>query len=196
MNKERFLTSLREKLSGLSREDIAERLAFYSEAIDDRMEDGLTEEEAVAQLGTADAIAAQILNEGVQPQPAKKQRRHGALEIVLLILGAPVWFSLLAAAFSVAVSLIAAMWSVVISFWAAEVSIAVGAVAGFAGAGIFCFSGTVPTGLLLLSAALVCAGLSIFGFYGCKATTKGVFFVTKKSAGWIKSLFVRKEGAK
>ena len=47
MNKELFLSSLRESLDGLSGEDIAERLAFYSEAIDDRMEDGLTEEEAV-----------------------------------------------------------------------------------------------------------------------------------------------------
>lgn len=196
MNKEQFLSSLRESLDGLSGEDIAERLAFYSEAIDDRMEDGLTEEEAVAQLGDADDIAARILHEIPGPRPVKDKRRMSTFEIVLLVLGFPVWFSLLAAAFSIVVSLFAAIWSVVVSFWAAEVSVAAGAIAGFAGAGVFCFSGSVHTGLLLLSAALACVGLSIFGFYACMAITKGVWFVTKKSALWIKSLFTRKEGAK
>ena len=196
MNKEEFLVSLRNRLAGLSGEDIAERLAFYGESIDDRVEDGLTEEEAVAQLGDVDDIAARILREIPGSCPVNDKRRMRTLEIVLLALGFPVWFSLLAAAFSVVVSLFAVMWSVVAALWAADVCIAAGAIAGFAGAGIFCFSGSVPTGLLLLSAALMCVGLSVFGFFGCKATTKGVFFVTKKSAGWIKSLFTRKEGAK
>ena len=47
MNKEEFLSELRTKLSGLPQEDIEERISFYSEMIDDRMEDGISEEEAV-----------------------------------------------------------------------------------------------------------------------------------------------------
>ena len=66
MNKMDFLSALEHRLVGLPREDLAERMAFYSEAIDDRLEDGLSEEEAVAQLGSADAIAAQIVGEGPQ----------------------------------------------------------------------------------------------------------------------------------
>lgn len=47
MNKQEFLVKLRKGLSGLPKEDIEERLTFYSEMIDDRMEEGLSEEEAV-----------------------------------------------------------------------------------------------------------------------------------------------------
>ena len=39
MNKEEFLNALRSALAGLPQEDIEERLAFYSESIDDRVED-------------------------------------------------------------------------------------------------------------------------------------------------------------
>ena len=51
MTKEAFLEALGEKLSFLPREDAEERLAFYSETIDRRMEKGMAEEDAVAAAG-------------------------------------------------------------------------------------------------------------------------------------------------
>ena len=59
MTKNEFISRLRTRLSGLPKDEIEERLAFYSETIDDRIEDGLTQEEAVADLGDVDDIAAQ-----------------------------------------------------------------------------------------------------------------------------------------
>ena len=47
MNKQEFLARLQKGLSGLPGEEIEEHLAFYSEMIDDRMEDGIPEETAV-----------------------------------------------------------------------------------------------------------------------------------------------------
>ncbi len=52
MNKREFLQKLENGLSGLPREDIEQRLSFYAEMIDDRIEDGFSEEEAVAGIGT------------------------------------------------------------------------------------------------------------------------------------------------
>ena len=63
MNKEEFLNALRSALAGLPQEDIEERLAFYSESIDDRVEDGLTEEEAVEAIGTVAEVRDQIMAE-------------------------------------------------------------------------------------------------------------------------------------
>ena len=57
MNRETFLTELRQRLSGLPREELEERLAFYGEMLDDRLEDGLTEEEAAESLGTPEEVA-------------------------------------------------------------------------------------------------------------------------------------------
>ena len=50
MNKRDFLIRLRQELSGLPQDDVEERLAFYAEMIDDRMEDGLEETEAMPQV--------------------------------------------------------------------------------------------------------------------------------------------------
>ena len=63
MRKEEFLKRLRKRLSGLPDKDTDERISFYSEIIDDRIEDGLTEEEAVAAIGTVDSVVEQIINE-------------------------------------------------------------------------------------------------------------------------------------
>ena len=53
MNKQAFLERLRKALSGLPPKEQEERITFYSEMIDDRMEEGLSEEEeAVASIGT------------------------------------------------------------------------------------------------------------------------------------------------
>ena len=51
MRKEEFLMALRAGLTGLSPEGVEKLVEFCSEMIDDRMEDGLTEEEAVAAAG-------------------------------------------------------------------------------------------------------------------------------------------------
>ena len=61
MTKAEFLAELRAAISGLPEADIEKSLDFYSEMIDDRVEDGLSEEEAVAALGSVENIKTQIL---------------------------------------------------------------------------------------------------------------------------------------
>ena len=52
MNKKRFLSELRRGLSGLPQAEVEERLSFYSDMIDDRIEDGCSEAAAVAEIGS------------------------------------------------------------------------------------------------------------------------------------------------
>ena len=63
MNKQEFLLELSKGLSGLPMEDIEERIVFYGEMIDDRMEDGLSEEDSVREIGNVDEIISQIIAE-------------------------------------------------------------------------------------------------------------------------------------
>ena len=56
MTKAEFIEQLSTTLKGLSDEDIKKSLDYYEEMIDDRMEDGKSEEEAVGGLGTIDEI--------------------------------------------------------------------------------------------------------------------------------------------
>ena len=72
MNKTQFLEELSRRLEGLSDAERRIALDFYAELISDRMEDGMTEEEAVAALGSIDQIvrdAAPELLSMTRPKP-------------------------------------------------------------------------------------------------------------------------------
>ena len=199
MSKQEFLDALKEHLSGFPKEELDERLDFYSEMIDDRIESGLPEEDAVLELGAPKAVAAQILKETpllrLAKERIKKKRRLATWEIILLAVGSPVWLSLLIAAAAVLLSLYASLWSVLVSLWAVFASLAGGALGGLAGGTVFLFSAGVPVGLAVIGGGLVCAGLSIFLFFGCRAATKGTLIFTKRITLWTKRLFLKKEEA-
>ena len=197
MNKNEFLQDLRKNLSGLPQGEVDERISFYEEMIDDRVEEGLTEEEAIEAVGPVNTIVLQtiadtpltkIVKERVSPK-----RRMKAWEIILIVLGSPLWLSLLIAAFAVLLAIYVTMWSFVICFWSIFISFIAGAVGGIAGGVFLCCTGNVTQGLLFVSAGLLLTGLSVYTFYGCKASTK---MMAEFSAGIvlrIKRWFVRKE---
>ena len=197
MSKQQFLEGLRRALSGLPQEDIEERLTFYSEMIDDRVEEGLTEEEAVAEIGPVDEVVAQIMEEiplsKLVKERVRPKRALRAWEIFLLVLGSPVWLPLLLAGIAVIFALYVAVWAVIISLWAVEVSLAGASLGGAISAVVACFQGNGITGVASLGVGFFCAGLAIFWFFGCKAVTKGILLLTKKTALGIKSLFIGKE---
>lgn len=196
MNKEEFLARLRRGLAGLPREDVEERLTFYSETIDDRMEEGLTEEEAVADLGDVDGIAAQIVADTPLPRLVKERARSKralrAWEIVLLVLGSPLWLSLLIAAGAMLLTAYAVIWALIAALWAVELAVVVCLLAGVVAGAAALFQGGLR-GLLVLGAGLLCGGLAIFLFFGCKAVTMALLRLTRRMARGIKSLFIRKE---
>ena len=198
MTKLEFLLALQEQLSALPKNEVKEQLAFYDEMIDDRIEDGLSEEEAVAAVGSVEELAAQIIADiplnKIAKEKMKTKRKLSVWEIVLLVLGSPIWLSLLIAAFAVALSVYVVLWSVVISLWAVDVSLWACALAGIVGMA-FAFGGNVLTGIAMLAAGLVCAGLAIFLLYGCKLATTGTILLTEKVVLGVKNWFIKKEEA-
>ena len=199
MTKHEFLLSLQDRLSGLPQDDVEERLTFYCEMIEDRMEGGLSEEEAVSAIGSVDEIAAQIVADIPLAKIAKvKIRSKGRLkawEIVLLVLGSPVWLSLLAAAFAIVLSLYVLLWSVIISLWTVFGSLIGCAFGGIIAGFGFALGDNGLTGIAMLGTGMICAGLAVFLYYGCKAATKGTFLLTKKIVMWLKNCFIKREEA-
>ena len=197
MRKQEFLALLRKGLSGLPRDDMEERLLFYSEMIDDRMEEGLSEEEAISEVGSVDAIVAQTTADippaRIAKENLKSKKQRNAWEIVLLALGSPIWLSLGIAAFAVIFSLYIALWSVIIAFWAVFASLAACCLGGFLAGIILILGSKRVSGIFLCAAGIICAGLSIFLFFGCHAATKGIGKLSKKIALWVKHFFVKKE---
>ena len=117
MNKTQFCALLENKLKPyLSPKEMYKTLNFFEEMIDDRIDEGLSEEEAVSQLGDINIIVDQILDEHNNGKkqtklvwrfiPRKIPRVLGFIITVLLF---PVWitiFSLVTSLFIVSLSII------------------------------------------------------------------------------------------
>ena len=197
MTKWEFLEALENKLKGYPKREVEERICFYSESIDDRIEEGIPEEEAVAQLGTVEEVSSQIIADIPFTKIVKEKiTARGEIkgwEIILLVLGSPIWLSLLIAFFAMTFSLYVVAWSLVISLWAVFVSFVACGVAGVLGLVLFLVTGSASMGVMVFGGGLVCAGLAVFMFFACKWLTKGVVLFTKGVMLRLKNRLVRKE---
>ena len=200
MDKYGFLLELDEKLSGLPEEDRNRSLDYYSEMIDDRMEDGLSEEEAVAAVGDPAEVARQILAEiplgKLVKAKLKPRRRLRAWEVILLVLGSPVWIPLLAAALVIILAVYLVIWSLVLSLCAADLSLAASAAACVAAAVPFAVGGRLAVLAFALGAGLILAGLAVLLFLGCKRAAKASLWLGKVILRGIRSCFIGKEAVK
>ena len=195
MNKRRFLEALRAALVGLPQEELDGRLEFYEEMIDDRVEDGLSEAEAVAAVGTVDEIRAQIIKDTplskIVKERVKPKRSISGIEITLLVLGFPIWFSLLVAGAAVIFSVWISLWAVLISFYATLAAFFGAAFGGLVASSVLLIFGGKLSGLFLLGCSLASAGMGILWIFVCKYATKGLVWLT---GAFVKSLFLKKGG--
>lgn len=186
MKREEFLHSLRERLAGLPEEDKKQTLEYYGESIADRMEEGLSEEEAVAALGSVEEIAAQILSDG---SLSKRIRQRISLnrgwKTALLILGSPLWLMLLFAAGATVFAGFLTLWSIIAAAYAVALSAVCGTLAGVINLGACLASGAWVKGLFFLGAGMLCAGVSIAMFIGLNRITGGLLRWNKR---WIRKL--------
>lgn len=194
MNKQDFLAALRGLLNDLPAEDIRRSLDFYAEMIDDHMEEGMTEEAAVAAVGSAEQIADQIRGDA-GAAPRKPKRKVKPWSLALILLGLPLWLPLLLAAASVIISIYVSIWAVIISLYATAVALGISSIVIFLMPLLYIPTGNVAGACLVLGAAMVLTGITILSFVGLNLITKGVVWLTKKLFTWIKHMLTRKEAA-
>lgn len=175
MTKQEYLAELRRALGELPADEVARTCAFYEEMIDDRVEAGMAEQDAVAQMEPPAEAAARILDElPTVPRAlarAQAARRTGCGTAALwaaVIVGSPLWASVLAAALAcvlcgviVLCIPIAVAWVLAVAFLGCvPVAIYAAVCAALAGSGTIALFdlgvglGMGGAGLLLLIAAL------------------------------------------
>lgn len=182
MTKLKFLNELEKRLNAFEMPEIKNWLNYYGEMIDDRIEEGQSEEEAVASLGDMDKIINDILRQTPITKLAKTKLNRKALhgwEIAMLIIGFPLWFPLLIAAIAVVISLYAVLWSVFISLCAAALTVAVSGFALLVVAIVHAASADIVAGLFMLGLGLLLCGLAMFGQLGLNYILKGCVFLSK-----------------
>lgn len=193
MNKTEFLTALRHALGKLPSYEVEQSIAFYAEMIDDRIEDGMDEQDAVAALGPIDAIAAQIIAE-TPPVPkaiAKANTGNRTLNIVLLAVLSPIWVTLVLAFAATVLMVYLSIWMVVVSLWAVVVMLLLCGPIGLFGLAWCMAIGYPLSGVWMLGCGLAGAGLGLFSWFGVVAASKGLVSLTHSFARAVKSLFVK-----
>ena len=124
MNKAEFLAEIRRKIQGLPQSDIEKFLDYYAEMIDDYTEDGHTEEEAIRELGSVEQIVEQILKETPLPRLVQEKvrptRALRAGEIILLLLGSPLWVPMVLAVLALFFGAYVLLWAAVAVLYAID----------------------------------------------------------------------------
>ena len=192
MTKKEFLTALSRGLSKLPRKEREERVNFYAEMIDDRIEEGMPEPDAVTSVGTVEGTVSQILAErpAVAEEPPQKSGGGRVGVILLLLLGFPIWFPILLTFFITVASL---LFSLFVTLWAVEISFAAGAVGGVGTFFVLLATGQEAMAFFTLGGALVSGGLAILLLFGAVAATKALWRGISAVCRMIAGLFRRKE---
>ena len=86
MSKKDFIKKLGRALGALPKDERRKTLDYYSELIDDRVESGAAEEDAVSAMGDIGVIAEDILSDAKERGVDLKKKKSPALWIVLSIL--------------------------------------------------------------------------------------------------------------
>ena len=176
MTKAEYLSRLESLLSCLPEGQRAESLAFYEEMILDRMEEGLSEEEAVSTLDAPGVVAEAILDDlpAVPRVVAKTRRKSRVLLWVLVILGFPVWGALLAALAITVLSFYATVWIFVAVVWGLAVLLVLGCPLFLLFSVCGVIVGNAPYTLVEFGAALVALGLGLLLVRLAFELTRGV----------------------
>lgn len=197
MNKQEYLEAIRSRISAMPADDVNRFMDYYSEMMDDRVEDGLSEEEAVADMGSPDAAVEQILEDmpltKLVKEKIKPKHELKAWEVVLIVLGSPVWIPLLITALVLLLTLWIVAFALLISFYAVVLSFVAAGIGGLICAIPLFIANSPYTAVLMLGAALIGIGIAILFVVSVKPVTVGIFKVCKASVNGIKRMFVKEK---
>ncbi len=198
MNKEQYISKIREGIASLPETDIESSLQYYSEMIDDRIEDGMTEEEAVSEMVSVEEAVAQILRDKPVTEPQQNNGHKGfrwfrsnltrnkRLLFVFLVLSLPFLVT-------VAGSLLVFVISVTASLYGASIGVFVGGLACVVKAvALAIVESATAEALLYFGVGLAFLGISVLIFIAAHYLAKLIKFLWKKLVELIKGIFSKK----
>lgn len=195
MNKQEFLTELKKRLSGIPKKDIDQTIEFYEELILDKIEEGQTEEEAIASLDSIDEIVKATLSNVSIPKLVKEKfapkRSLKTWEIVVIASTAIIWIPLAIVLLSVILSLYVGLWSGVIALAASTISVGASSLIIVGGILDLCM-GHTASGIFTIGLALAFLGTALLLGLLTFKLSKLMVILCKKIILWIKSLFIKR----
>lgn len=193
MNREEFIESIKSQLSSFPNNEGEKAAEFFNESINDRIEDGMTEEEAIASMGTPEEIVEKaMLDMTISTLVINRMERKQLPTWAKILLGVtfPFWLPLLVAFAAVILVLYLCVWVVVLALCISCVGVAV--------AGIVMIALTIPqvmingmAGAMLLGTGMVLIGISLFFALACYGAIKAAILLSQKMVRQTKKGIVR-----
>lgn len=178
MNKQEFIISLEERLKTLPQLEKERVLNYYNEALEDAMEDGLSEGEAVESMDDLDEIIKGISEEHVHVIPSKESNKHEdhkrKLRLILVGLTSPFWLT----GILLAISLYCVYLCVVLVLGLLLISLILFAVIGLCNVPHTMML-NLASGVVLLGCTFLCIGATPWTykvFLLCIQESKGLYF--------------------
>lgn len=202
MNKEAFLQSLERLLKSLKKDERQKFLSYYNEMIEDYIEDGMTEEDAVRHVGKPGNIAEEILSSREAEPPRQVSLGMKILIGVLLILGSPLWGSILLMVLCMLLCVVLMVGVAYVMIWLIPVMTACFSVSGLilcvfslAGSPLVMFD-SAALGVMQIGTGICSAGICLL--MGLVTWYLSLIFVkvSRKFTQWLKGLFRRKRGVR
>ncbi len=194
---EEFLTELKNRIAHLPATEVLRVLSYYSESLEDKLEDGFTEEQAIKSFGSIDEIVKNVEEEVpitlvMKDKVKTKSSGNGVNKVliaIIVVLTFPIWIALLVGAFGIAVGVYAVLWTIPIIIGSVYFSLYPIAICGIFYGFVRMFTLGVPTGLAYLGVGIISVGLAIMLFYplleGAKLWLKINVWPFKKIKQWL-----------
>ena len=158
MDKQNFLKTLKKQLQKFGVKNADDYLDYYSEYLDDLIENGATEVEAVEKVGGVKKVLVEIISDNDVEIPQTSDR----LKSALLIGSLPVWGPLLLAAYLVPVLLLFTVLLIAVSFLIAGGWTLVGSFVVMVKVGLLYGGFQLGIGLLFLGGSLLVEQLFVY----------------------------------
>lgn len=161
MTREEYLRILQSNLVNVPPEEVWNIMQYYREYFDDAGQENV--QRVIAELGPPELLARKVSADFVKGNESGRtvQKKNDTwLVVVLLVLSAPVWGIALIVAASLLFAAVITIASLVFAFGVTAFALAGGGICTV-GAGIGALFTHTPTGIMLIGAGLLCAGIGL-----------------------------------
>jgi len=195
VNKIDFLLQLKDALNKahVPQSEVHDAAQFYAECVDERIEEGATEAEAVEGLGSIDSIVEGIVAD--LPQAFRGIGRldsgNKALKVILLLLTFPVWGSVLVFLALVAASLVVVLWSLLAAMAAFWIACIAAGLAGIASLVHGVANGAGQAGALGFGIGIALSGLAVVLLPLMVYVCRWLVFATVRFSLWVSKPFMK-----
>lgn len=189
-----FLRILTREIDVLPAMEAQRAITYYRELIEDRIEDGMSESEAVASMEDISVIAQQILSEHEDGLKNTKTITKECVEHseiwrkVLIICTSPLWISLLLTFILMVFSIYLLIWCMIFTIYAIAAVFGICSLAGMI-AFIFDITSHTPLAMVELGIALFSMGALLLSFYGIRNVQNKLFILQKSWLAKVNDLW-------